>query len=259
MNLSEICTRSTSLTFSKWIFFNILGGSQREDAGRRAGAPRTRLTSLQEAYWDARHFETVNGCIRIYFNYFRVVRTWQDLSDLYALFPIPFPWISQISIISSTKYGPMLAIRCCLNYKTILRNYTFRLACVQEQRLPITDGRIGDGRISPGSSQSSTFTGGPSSEEFASDSTCPQTHNKVSMSCLRLPNDGSIWILTLVNISCFALWGTSYSTKPVFNRRNMLILWVVYTYNGVIVFSSNTHWVIKNILKIYLTKLFIYR
>lgn len=52
-----------------------------------------------------------------------------------------------------------------------------RLACVQEQRLPITDGRV-----SPVSSQSSTFTAGPSSEEFTSDSTCQaQSHNKVSL------------------------------------------------------------------------------
>ncbi|XP_059059864.1 coiled-coil domain-containing protein AGAP005037 isoform X7 [Achroia grisella] len=68
-----------------------------------------------------------------------------------------------------------LALRRCKKLTGTLVTLK-RLACVQEQRLPITDGRI-----SPGSSQSSTFTGGPSSEEFNSDSTChvAQTHNKI--------------------------------------------------------------------------------
>ncbi|KAJ0183665.1 hypothetical protein K1T71_000088 [Dendrolimus kikuchii] len=66
-----------------------------------------------------------------------------------------------------------LALRRCKKLTGTLVTLK-RLACVQEQRLPITDGRI-----SPGSSQSSTFTAGPSSEEFASDSTChAQSHNK---------------------------------------------------------------------------------
>ncbi|XP_053624738.1 coiled-coil domain-containing protein CG32809 isoform X5 [Plodia interpunctella] len=61
-----------------------------------------------------------------------------------------------------------LALRRCKKLTGTLVTLK-RLACVQEQRLPITDGRV-----SPVSSQSSTFTAGPSSEEFASDSTsCP--------------------------------------------------------------------------------------
>ncbi|XP_026317276.1 coiled-coil domain-containing protein AGAP005037 isoform X7 [Hyposmocoma kahamanoa] len=76
-----------------------------------------------------------------------------------------------------------LALRRCKKLTGTLVTLK-RLACVQEQRLPITDGRMADGRISPGSSQSSTFTGGPSSEEFASDSTCPQTHNKGAGNCV---------------------------------------------------------------------------
>ncbi|XP_026742398.1 coiled-coil domain-containing protein AGAP005037 isoform X4 [Trichoplusia ni] len=62
-----------------------------------------------------------------------------------------------------------LALRRCKKLTGTLVTLK-RLACVQEQRLPLTDGRV-----SPVSSQSSTFTAGPSSEECASDSTCHNT------------------------------------------------------------------------------------
>ncbi|XP_031767240.2 coiled-coil domain-containing protein AGAP005037 isoform X5 [Galleria mellonella] len=80
-----------------------------------------------------------------------------------------------------------LALRRCKKLTGTLVTLK-RLACVQEQRLPITDGRI-----SPGSSQSSTFTGGPSSEEFNSDSTChvAQTHNKGTGGCGRAAPRGA--------------------------------------------------------------------
>ncbi|XP_049885196.1 coiled-coil domain-containing protein AGAP005037 isoform X4 [Pectinophora gossypiella] len=67
-----------------------------------------------------------------------------------------------------------LALRRCKKLTGTLVTLK-RLACVQEQRLPLTDGRL-----SPGSSQSSSFTAGPSSEEFTSDTTCHVTpaHNK---------------------------------------------------------------------------------
>ncbi|XP_075990630.1 coiled-coil domain-containing protein AGAP005037 isoform X5 [Anticarsia gemmatalis] len=67
-----------------------------------------------------------------------------------------------------------LALRRCKKLTGTLVTLK-RLACVQEQRLPMNDGRV-----SPVSSQSSTFTAGPSSEECASDSTChiAQNHNK---------------------------------------------------------------------------------
>ncbi|XP_028172132.1 coiled-coil domain-containing protein AGAP005037 isoform X1 [Ostrinia furnacalis] len=73
-----------------------------------------------------------------------------------------------------------LALRRCKKLTGTLVTLK-RLACVQEQRLPMADGRS-----SPGSSQSSTtFTPGPSSDEFASDSTCqlPQVHNKGPVGC----------------------------------------------------------------------------
>ncbi|CAH1647855.1 unnamed protein product [Spodoptera littoralis] len=67
-----------------------------------------------------------------------------------------------------------LALRRCKKLTGTLVTLK-RLACVQEQRLPLTDGRV-----SPVSSQSSSFTAGPSSEECASDSSCPNasSHNK---------------------------------------------------------------------------------
>ncbi|XP_063546332.1 coiled-coil domain-containing protein AGAP005037 isoform X3 [Cydia strobilella] len=58
-----------------------------------------------------------------------------------------------------------LALRRCKKLTGTLVTLK-RLACVQEQRLPAADGRV-----SPGSSQGSSFTAGPSSEEFASDTT----------------------------------------------------------------------------------------
>ncbi|XP_035432087.1 coiled-coil domain-containing protein AGAP005037 isoform X10 [Spodoptera frugiperda] len=70
-----------------------------------------------------------------------------------------------------------LALRRCKKLTGTLVTLK-RLACVQEQRLPLTDGRV-----SPVSSQSSSFTAGPSSEECASDSSCP---NAVSHSNKRI-------------------------------------------------------------------------
>ncbi|XP_022123943.2 coiled-coil domain-containing protein AGAP005037 isoform X5 [Pieris rapae] len=58
-----------------------------------------------------------------------------------------------------------LALRRCKKLTGTLVTLK-RLACVQEQRLPMSDGRV-----SPTSSQSST-TAGPSSEEYHSESTC---------------------------------------------------------------------------------------
>ncbi|XP_045542010.1 coiled-coil domain-containing protein AGAP005037 isoform X1 [Papilio machaon] len=67
-----------------------------------------------------------------------------------------------------------LALRRCKKLTGTLVTLK-RLACVQEQRLPITDGRT-----SSGSSQSSSLTAGPSSEEFTPESTChlATSHNK---------------------------------------------------------------------------------
>ncbi|CAG4984318.1 unnamed protein product [Parnassius apollo] len=67
-----------------------------------------------------------------------------------------------------------LALRRCKKLTGTLVTLK-RLACVQEQRLPITDGRI-----SPVSSQSSSFTAGPSSEEYPPENTCQlaTSHNK---------------------------------------------------------------------------------
>ncbi|XP_039763517.1 coiled-coil domain-containing protein AGAP005037 isoform X2 [Pararge aegeria] len=59
-----------------------------------------------------------------------------------------------------------LALRRCKKLTGTLVTLK-RLACVQEQRLPITDGRD-----SPTSSQSSTATAGPSSEEYNSENAC---------------------------------------------------------------------------------------
>nr|XP_037866707.1 coiled-coil domain-containing protein AGAP005037 isoform X4 [Bombyx mori] len=72
-----------------------------------------------------------------------------------------------------------LALRRCKKLTGTLVTLK-RLACVQEQRLPMNDGRI-----SPESSQSSTFTACPSSEDFNSDSTCPMVtaHNNKGPGC----------------------------------------------------------------------------
>ncbi|CAK1588080.1 unnamed protein product [Parnassius mnemosyne] len=59
-----------------------------------------------------------------------------------------------------------LALRRCKKLTGTLVTLK-RLACVQEQRLPIADGRI-----SPVSSQSSSFTAGLSSEEYPPENTC---------------------------------------------------------------------------------------
>nr|XP_049693560.1 coiled-coil domain-containing protein AGAP005037 isoform X5 [Helicoverpa armigera] len=71
-----------------------------------------------------------------------------------------------------------LALRRCKKLTGTLVTLK-RLACVQEQRLPLSDGRV-----SPVSSQSSTFTAGQSSEDCASDlsTTCPNAlaHNKAT-------------------------------------------------------------------------------
>ncbi|XP_072931295.1 coiled-coil domain-containing protein AGAP005037 isoform X2 [Epargyreus clarus] len=66
-----------------------------------------------------------------------------------------------------------LALRRCKKLTGTLVTLK-RLACVQEQRLPLSDGRT-----SPESSQSS-FTAGPSSEDCNSEPTCPlaTSHNK---------------------------------------------------------------------------------
>ncbi|XP_046977038.1 coiled-coil domain-containing protein AGAP005037 isoform X4 [Vanessa cardui] len=66
-----------------------------------------------------------------------------------------------------------LALRRCKKLTGTLVTLK-RLACVQEQRLPITDGRV-----SPSSSQSSA-TAGPSSEDYNSENACalPPTNNK---------------------------------------------------------------------------------
>ncbi|XP_068621324.1 coiled-coil domain-containing protein AGAP005037 isoform X4 [Battus philenor] len=67
-----------------------------------------------------------------------------------------------------------LALRRCKKLTGTLVTLK-RLACVQEQRLPIADGRI-----SPVSSQSSSLTTGPASDEFIPETTChlPTSHNK---------------------------------------------------------------------------------
>ncbi|XP_038216291.1 coiled-coil domain-containing protein AGAP005037 isoform X3 [Zerene cesonia] len=59
-----------------------------------------------------------------------------------------------------------LALRRCKKLTGTLVTLK-RLACVQEQRLPLNDGRV-----SPSSSQSSTATAGPSSEEYHSENAC---------------------------------------------------------------------------------------
>ncbi|XP_041986734.1 coiled-coil domain-containing protein AGAP005037 isoform X3 [Aricia agestis] len=64
-----------------------------------------------------------------------------------------------------------LALRRCKKLTGTLVTLK-RLACVQEQRLPITDGRV-----SPSSSQSSTITAGPSSEEYQSENACHLNQN----------------------------------------------------------------------------------
>ncbi|XP_063394266.1 coiled-coil domain-containing protein AGAP005037 isoform X2 [Cydia fagiglandana] len=63
-----------------------------------------------------------------------------------------------------------LALRRCKKLTGTLVTLK-RLACVQEQRLPAADGRV-----SPGSSQGSSFTAGPSSEEFAPDAAAHIIH-----------------------------------------------------------------------------------
>ncbi|XP_060809559.1 coiled-coil domain-containing protein AGAP005037 isoform X7 [Amyelois transitella] len=70
-----------------------------------------------------------------------------------------------------------LALRRCKKLTGTLVTLK-RLACVQEQRLPIVDGRT-----SPTSSQSSTFTAGPSSEEFTSESACNQVQANKGAGC----------------------------------------------------------------------------
>ncbi|XP_045509778.1 coiled-coil domain-containing protein AGAP005037 isoform X2 [Colias croceus] len=62
-----------------------------------------------------------------------------------------------------------LALRRCKKLTGTLVTLK-RLACVQEQRLPLNDGRV-----SPSSSQSSTATAGPSSEEYHSETPCHVT------------------------------------------------------------------------------------
>ncbi|CAH0716576.1 unnamed protein product, partial [Brenthis ino] len=72
-----------------------------------------------------------------------------------------------------------LALRRCKKLTGTLVTLK-RLACVQEQRLPIADGRV-----SPTSSQSSTVTPGPSSEEYNSENACSITPNtnKLVLDC----------------------------------------------------------------------------
>lgn len=71
-------------------------------------------------------------------------------------------------------FNIILFVSVCVSAFLLILLMKHRLACVQEQRLPI------DGRVSPSSSQSSA-TAGPSSEEYTTENICANPNsNKVT-------------------------------------------------------------------------------